>query len=605
MNCWILSEKDGCLTGIAFTDDPLKMNWIRENGLWGKVTAPAGLHCSVEREILPDGRLEEVYCFCNQTEYDIYCPEGSVAIEVPLNDSYLDAEICLSQRCHAHVWCGGGMSFIMALRMGGESPHLGLVLKEGALGSYSIRRSLTESHCVSNTRGTFLLHPEAFRLGPGDVLRVRWQLFRHEGREDFLRIIKKEPDFRYIESDQWVAFRGEEVRWSEGLLDTSVTGEIRKEIVIAGRTAKACWRVIPDRMTLLKNRARFIVIRQQCRIPDSKLDGAYLIYDNETGLQYYSHEKHDHNGARERVGMGVLVALYLQYFKDPEAENSLKRYTEYLLREVYDESHHTVCNDAGYSLNWHRLYNYAWMAVYFTELYILYGEAIWIERAADVMESYYRNGGEEFYAIGIPMTAMVKMLIRAGKTERAERMRGLFLGHAYRIAATGKCYPTSEVDYEQSIVAPAVHIMLMGYQLSGDETLLSAAKSQLCLLELFNGVQPDYHLYEVAIRHWDGHWFGKSRLLGDTFPHYWSSLSGIAFDCYGRITGEKEWMLRAEKNLRGSLPLFFEDGSASCAMIYPRSVNGTTAGFFDPWANDQDWGLYYYFRRGEDFRPDS
>ena len=86
-------------------------------------------------------------------------------------------------------------------------------------------------------------------------------------------------------------------------------------------------------------------------------------------------------------------------------------------------------------------------------------------------------------------------------------------------------------------------------------------------------------------------------MLGDTFPHYWSSLSGLAFERYGHITGEKEWLVRAEKNLRGSLPLFFEDGSASCAMVYPRSVNGVTAHFYDPWANDQDWGLYYYFQR--------
>ena len=103
---------------------------------------------------------------------------------------------------------------------------------------------------------------------------------------------------------------------------------------------------------------------------------------------------------------------------------------------------------------------------------------------------------------------------------------------------------------------------------------------------------------EVAIRHWDGYWFGKRGMLGDTFPHYWSSLTGQVFERYGRITGEKEWLDRAERNLRGSLSLFFPDGSASCAMVYPSSVNGETAHFYDPWANDQDWGLYHYFRRG-------
>jgi hypothetical protein len=214
------------------------------------------------------------------------------------------------------------------------------------------------------------------------------------------------------------------------------------------------------------------------------------------------------------------------------------------------------------------------------------------------MESYYREGGERFYAIGIPMKDIVDLHLEAGLTKRAEEMRTLFVNHARNIAAIGLAYPTHEVDYEQSIVAPAVNMLLMSYQLSGEPDLLEAGKAQLRLLTLFDGIQPDYHMNEVAIRHWDGYWFGKRRMLGDTFPHYWSSLTGQVFERYGRITGEKAWLDRAEKNLRGSLSLLFPDGSASCAMVYPRSVNGETAHFYDPWANDQDWGLYYYFRRG-------
>ena len=600
MNLWQLQETDGYLTRISFRDDPLGMNWIRQDGQWGKVNTLPGIQVLAARALTEDDRLEETYILTNETEYEIFCPEGSVSVEVPLNDCYAEADTCLPLRCHAHVWCGGASSFIMALRMGGASPHLGLILKEGAFGSYSIRRSLTESHCESNTRGTFLLHPEAFVLRPGATVRFRWQMLRHGGKEDFLRILRKEADFQLIESDRWAVFQGENVCWTGGMLDTSVPGEIQKELQTGSGRSFARWMVIPDRMTLLKNRARFIVTRQQCHLPGSRLNGAYLIYDNETNLQYYDHETHDHNSARERVGMGVIVALYLQYFQDAEAEESLKQYTDFILREIYDESRQMVCNDAGYSLNWHRLYNYAWVAVFFTELYRLYGEERWIVRAADVLEGYYRQGGENFYAIGIPMTAIVRLLEDAGLSSRSQQMRGLFLRHAGRIAETGIHYPPSEVDYEQSIVAPAVHMLLMGYQMSGEERLLAAAREMLELLTLFNGFQPDYHLNEVAIRHWDGRWFGKSGLLGDTFPHYWSSLSGLAFECYGRVTGEQKWLDRAENSLRGSLPLFFPDGSASCAMIYPRSVNGTPAAFYDPWANDQDWGLYYYLRRGDD-----
>ena len=50
---------------------------------------------------------------------------------------------------------------------------------------------------------------------------------------------------------------------------------------------------------------------------------------------------------------------------------------------------------------------------------------------------------------------------------------------------------------------------------------------------------------------------------------------------------------KAKASLRGCLNLFFIDGMASCAMVYPDTVNGKKAHYYDPWANDQDWALYY------------
>ncbi len=50
---------------------------------------------------------------------------------------------------------------------------------------------------------------------------------------------------------------------------------------------------------------------------------------------------------------------------------------------------------------------------------------------------------------------------------------------------------------------------------------------------------------------------------------------------------------KAENTLRAVLSLIREDGNASCAMVYPLRVNGKQAHFYDPWANDQDWGLYF------------
>ena len=45
--------------------------------------------------------------------------------------------------------------------------------------------------------------------------------------------------------------------------------------------------------------------------------------------------------------------------------------------------------------------------------------------------------------------------------------------------------------------------------LTGDRKHLDEGARKVKILELFNGMQPDYHLDKVAIRHWDGCWFGK------------------------------------------------------------------------------------------------
>lgn len=46
---------------------------------------------------------------------------------------------------------------------------------------------------------------------------------------------------------------------------------------------------------------------------------------------------------------------------------------------------------------------------------------------------------------------------------------------------------------------------------TGIQKYLDGAKQQMPALEAFNGNQPSYHLNEIAIRHWDGYWFGNGR----------------------------------------------------------------------------------------------
>jgi hypothetical protein len=178
------------------------------------------------------------------------------------------------------------------------------------------------------------------------------------------------------------------------------------------------------------------------------------------------------------------------------------------------------------------------------------------------------------------------------------RERDMLLAAYRRQAAcfmeNGIDYPIHEVNYEQTIVAPAVTVLLEMYLATGERHYLDAVAPHLRCLEAFNGLQPDYHLHDIAIRHWDAYWFGKYRVWGDTFPHYWSSVTGLAFQRYWEATGDESYRARARTILRNNLCLFDESGFGSCAYIYPKTIEGRPGGYYDPNANDQDWALVHY-----------
>lgn len=92
----------------------------------------------------------------------------------------------------------------------------------------------------------------------------------------------------------------------------------------------------------------------------------------------------------------MLLAAYLQKSSSPEIEKALKKFREYICRELYDETTGIVYNDAGRDNQWHRLYNYPWIAVFFMEYYKLYGEACDVQNMYKVMRTYYEQGGRNF-----------------------------------------------------------------------------------------------------------------------------------------------------------------------------------------------------------------
>ena len=161
----------------------------------------------------------------------------------------------------------------------------------------------------------------------------------------------------------------------------------------------------------------------------------------------------------------------------------------------------------------------------------------------------------------------------------------------------GDDLPPHEVNYEQSMVAPLLELLLAAYQEAPESFDQAELTRRLPWLTAFAADQPDVRMRQVPIRHWDGYWFGLLRLWGDVFPHYWSVLSAAVYLTWPRelvSATEAEWLTAAgQAILRANLVNFHADGSATCAFVYPSAVNGRPAHVADPLANDQDWALVY------------
>ncbi len=618
--CALQFEKDeqNLINKIYFTDDPHAMNWIEGVHALGETVTPKKI--VVQRTVVSDEQgLTLSVRFTNYSALDIFANTGSVGIYIPFNDSYPSAALCMTNRCHAHIFCGKEISYILGLRMGGNAPHLGMYLTEGSLDSYSV------TDTGINDRGDFLFHPSPFHLRPGQSYTISMRFFRHNGREDFFRILRADmPDYFQVKANHYTVFPNERLELSivantdirsisvseneqsfpvkveqtaarcSISADTFPLGEHSFEIVLNGKHTRCVVFFSAPLSELLAARCRFIAKKQQLNDPDSMLHGAYLCYDNQTDEFIYSGYNQDYNAGRERLAMPILLAMYLQKHPDQELENSLKLYMDFFMRELFDAETGIVFDDADRTLHTNRLYNYPWAVKLFLELYLLDGALEHLEYAYRAMRRYYRFHGERFYAFTIPIRQILTLLQTANMQKEYEELLSYFCAHAEVMIQNATNYPKHEVAYEQSIVAPAAKFLLELYEVTHDERYLVEATKQMQTMALFSGTQPDYHLYACAIRHWDDYWFGKRKLFGDTFPHYWNALSADAFYAYAKAQKDADCLQFAIDAYRVQCCLFSPNGSASCAMLYPLFSSGTPGHFFDEWANDQDWALVYY-----------
>lgn len=609
-------DADACIRSISFSEDGTDMNWVEGTHRLGETVRPQGL--GVRRTVQVSGDfLEMHFTFYNDTDSEFFLRRGQAGIWVPFNDSYGQASLCMTNRCHAHVWCGENSSYVMGLRMGGMAPHLGMVLVQGSLTDYSVERGNK-----SNDRGDLLLHLSSCRLKKGEELAVTLRFFAHTGREDFLGQIRKTDGYIHVTAEHFTCFEGEpitlraevseQIDTAEVLCgDRSVPFKVDENALtvcenadslgsrvyhfqINGKRTHCRVFVSEDFETVMEKRCHFLVNKQQLIDPESPLDGAFLIYDQEEDCLVYERGTRDHNAARERICMGILLAQFLKKHPDVALKERLDRFVAFHLREICDLREGIVCNDVGYENTKLRLYNYPWTVRFFLDLFDLEGDQKWLSNAVKVMRKYYEQNGENFYAFTIPVYRLGKTLRANGMEQEAEELLAWHRRHAAVMIERASNYPAHEVSYEQSIVAPAADFLMQMYRLTGEAFYLEHAHGQMLTASLFTGTQPDHRMHMCAIRHWDGFWFGKRRLYGDTFPHYWNVLSANAFYEYGSLIGNADCLRAAEEAYRGQLCQFTPDGGATCAILTPLRVNGQTGDYRDPWANDQDWALVYY-----------
>lgn len=584
----------------------------------------AGIEICVERKNVGND-LVETYIFTNKNNEHVELKD--INIFTPFNDNYPDAATCVTSRTNAHIWDGYNAGYVYCSHMNGQAPGLGLVITRGSINGYEIHEKGGDKGS-SNFRGVISLVVQNMSLAPGESDRVSWRLFSHMGREDFLSKVLSKGS-AYVHSDKYVYTKGEaaviefvassgnelkEVRKNGSQVNfrqkAKNVWEIESALERLGETdfifmygngkstRLSCW-VVSDIVDLMKRRAHFIIDHQQLNNPSHLLDGAYLPYDNEDKkivlrnktLSEWIFPDVNRSEGMERLGMGVFLARYYQISKDEKVKQSLLKYAHFVRNRLQDADYSTWCTVGRV---WDRAYNYAWTAVFYFEMYKATADKQFLVHGYQTLQAMFRHFGHGFYAIEIPVRLSLTLLKEAGMQTEYEQLKKDFIEMGDTFIKNGINYPKHEVAYEQTIVGPSVFVLTELYLMTREQRFLDEAKKQMPLLMSFDGFQPSHRLNGLPIRHWDAFWCGKYQTWGDTFPHFLSGFSGIIYYDYYLCTGDETFKRMAENNVRNTLSLFFEDGSASMAFIYPNKVNGEKTRCYDAFANEQDWALAYY-----------
>lgn len=620
--------------------------WVTEKYRWGAgrmkvngtlaeyspdVPLENGLIVRVAQKIVGDD-LIETYTFSNEGRETLQLSD--IEVNTPLNDNYPNAETCLANRFHAHIWAAGTAGYVNAIRMSAKAPHLGLMMVKGGLDGYSIHER-GGAKGSSNFRGVIALNitPDgipghsSITLRKGQSFSFSWRLFEHKGWEDFYAKMIERGGMQ-VNAKRYVGKLGSvltyEVKTSKGIKTKQYTidrvGDIRVPIKFRKGETYIELLGVREGMEIATRRADFILNHQIYHAAEGdeagmKRDGAILPYDNAIEKIHCNWEQEnnwsDANEGRERLGSATFLA-YLAYQQKKEGKEEhltpvLRKYASFVRTHLQDEDFRTWTDadkENSPSGQKTRFYNYPWVAHFYCVMAMLTGEKEYAEWACGTILKCYAHGGYKFYYIDMPVTESVTIAEQMCSKEMADQLLAEYCKQAEAYMATGLNFPKQEVNYEQSIVAPSVSflcelaLVLKSRQPSHPllPEIISYVKETMPVVEAFGGQQPSSHLNDISIRHWDGFWFGRPQQWGDTFPHYWSCVTGECFMYFGRLTGDEDYERRAVNILWGNMSLFTDDGRGGAAFIYPTRVNEKACHGLNPFANDQDNALMYLMK---------
>ena len=634
---------DDCIS-VEYCDNSMKAVYLAEYDdlrfgcVWNGDIEQSKLHrkllVTVERTLCDDG-LYEAYMYENLS--DKYMVLDEVGIYSSFRDTYATGNGVLNYHFNQHICTAGDLCYIMAQRQSANDDNMSLITLEGSFDTYQL-----EEQNTSNVRGVVALVAKDIRIAAGESITYKRIITPYTTNENFENKLLEYTGFPIVDFGTMTVEKGNKIRVAikkpGKLYEIKIEGEklvckddayeyepsdigiYNGKIIYGDKIAKLVFRVIDKIDTLLKKRAEFIVEHQQINDINDPRYGAYMPYDTEREKIYkveeiekIYYEVPDRNEARERMGMGAFIAMYSRVTGDMRFLPSLERYRDFLLKYIVDangdvwDSYLRQEGEKYYSFGLlvehkeldmrFRSYNYNFVLPFFIEMYNLTKDVSYAKIAIRIFEKYYdKYNLAGFMPIETEISNALKEIDDSDFLNAFEKVKCGSARVLKEICSTGDNYEPGEVLYEHGHVSSDT-MFLTEYCLAyNNREIMTNIGDGIKRTLSFDGNQPNYNVNGIPIRHWDGFWFGKLELWGDTMPHWIDFLSANSYFNYYLITGDKSYRENAMKMFMANMTLINKDGSAYNCYLFNEKSNGRQAGRYDPISNDQDWMFYQYLK---------